>query len=133
MILALFSFSSSERFLCLLFFTFFLFLLRKDFGTFHVLLFEAFLCVFNNTFLPFLCIYKKIYKNFFISYHSIFFFFIKIFFFKIFFIRIFFIKMSSSESEEIFILSIIYLGIFFLKQHIYILLKTLEDNNFYLF
>ena len=39
-------------------------------------------------------------------------------------------ELSLSESEEICISSIMY---FFFKQHIYILLKTLEDNTFYLF
>ena len=39
-----------------------LFLLHKDFDIFHILLFEAFLCVFDNRYLSFLYIVKKI-KN----------------------------------------------------------------------
>ena len=59
-------FSSSERFLlrsqwCWCFF--FLFLLQKDFHIFHVLLFEDFLCVFDNIYLPLLYIQKKSYKK----------------------------------------------------------------------
>ena len=43
---------------------YFLFLLQKDF---HVLLFEAFPCVFNNSYLPFLCTEKKfIQKSFYL-------------------------------------------------------------------
>ena len=50
---------------------FFLFLLQKDFGTFHVLLFEAFLCFFWYLFTIFyIYIYKKIYKNILISFST---------------------------------------------------------------
>ena len=43
-------------------------------------------------------------------------------------------EFSLPESEEITISSIIYLEIFFwLEQQIYILLRTLENNNFYFF
>ena len=44
--------------------TFFLFLLRKDFDIFCMLLFQAFLCVFNKSCLPFLYIEKKYGKIF---------------------------------------------------------------------
>ena len=48
--------------------TFFLFLLQKDFDIFHVLLFEAFLCVFDNSYLPFLYIEKNLIKRYFIGF-----------------------------------------------------------------
>ena len=38
---------------------FFIFLLWKDFNIFHMPLFEAFLCVYDNIYLPFLYIEKK--------------------------------------------------------------------------
>ena len=57
-------------------------------------------------------------------------FYISIFFIKIFFLTGFSSSESSlSESEEFFMSQ----TSFSLKQHIYILLKTLEDYNFYLF
>ena len=65
-ILTFLSFSYSERFLytqehigaiCLFF-------LQKDFDIFHALLFDAFLCVFDNIYLPFLYLEKKFYKFF---------------------------------------------------------------------
>ena len=43
---------------------FFIFLLQKDFGTFHMLLFEIFLYVFDNSCLPFLYIEENCIKNF---------------------------------------------------------------------
>ena len=49
------------------FFAFLLFFPQKDFDIFHALLFEAFLCSFDNSYLSFLCI-KKIIKNIFISF-----------------------------------------------------------------
>ena len=52
------------------FFVFFLFLLQKYFDIFHVLLFRAFLCVSDNSYLPFLLYRKKNYKKYFYS-HSI--------------------------------------------------------------
>ena len=68
-----------------------------------MLLFEDFLCFFNNNFL------KKIILSVFLFEFSS-------------------SEFSLSESEEISILSTIYFGIFFLQQHIYNLLKTLEDK-----
>ena len=68
------------------FFTFFLFLLQKDIHTFNRLLFEAFLCLFDNFYLPF--IQKILFFNFL---HQNF----------------------LSQLEEISISSIIYLGILF--------------------
>ena len=44
------------------FFVFF-FLLQKNFGIFHVVLFGAFLCVFDNSYLSLLYIEKNIMKN----------------------------------------------------------------------
>ena len=107
------------------FFGVFIFLLQKYFDIFHVFLFEAFLCFFDNIYLPFLYIQKKIIKNFLlvtlvlfsISFIRIFFvriffikiffiriFFIRVFFIRIFFIRIFFFRIFLSESDEISIL-----------------------------
>ena len=45
------------------FFCFCLFLLQKDFGTFHMLLFGVFLCVFDNIHLPFLYMEKSFIEN----------------------------------------------------------------------
>ena len=47
------------------FLPFVFFLSRKNFDIFHVLLFRAFLCVFDNIYLPFLYIEQKLYKIFF--------------------------------------------------------------------
>ena len=49
-----------------------LFLLQNNLYIFHVLLFEAFLCVFDNIYLPFLYIEKKFYKIFFLIFFTIF-------------------------------------------------------------
>ena len=46
-----------------LFFAFCLFLFQKDFDIIRQLLFRAFLCVFNNSYLSFLYIEKDIYKK----------------------------------------------------------------------
>ena len=56
---AFFSFSYSAKFLYLSLAFFFL---LKDFDIFYKLLLEAFICVFDNTYLPFLYIQKKVIK-----------------------------------------------------------------------
>ena len=50
---------------------FFLFLLQKDFDIFCMLLFRAFLCVFDNSYLSFLCIEKNIKKYFYQFFQNI--------------------------------------------------------------
>ena len=50
-----------------LFSCFFFFFFQKELDIFHVLLFKAFLCVFDNIYIPFLYIEEKILKNIFIS------------------------------------------------------------------
>ena len=45
------------------FLAFFLFLLQKDSDIFQVILFEAFLCLFDNVYLPFLYV-ENIFKKF---------------------------------------------------------------------
>ena len=52
------------------FYLFYLFLLQKDIDIFHVLLLEAFLCVFDNTYLSFLYIEKN-YKKYFVCFKKI--------------------------------------------------------------
>ena len=70
---------------------FFLFLLQKDSGTFHVLLFEA-LIFFYNSYLFFLYIEQINFKKYFISFS----YFIWNFFIRIFFIRIFSITIKRN-------------------------------------
>ena len=78
------------------FFAFFLLLLQKDFDIFHVLFLEAFVCVFDNIYLPFLYIEKKIIKNSFLI------FFIRIFFIRSFFIGIFFIRIYQNQKKFLY-------------------------------
>ena len=101
-----FSFSSAERFqyVLSLFWPFVFFFLQKDFYIFHMLLFEAFLCAYYNSYLSFL-------------------------YMKIFFIRIFSIRIR----RNFYVISNILQHFFFLQQDIYILLQALENNSFYLF
>ena len=47
------------------------FLLQKDFNIFHVLLLEAFLCVFDNIYLPFLYIEKILFYTLFICFKNL--------------------------------------------------------------
>ena len=110
-------------------FCLFSFFLQKNFHIFCVLLFKAFLCLFDNIYLPFLYINQKVIEKCLIV------------------ILVFFSFSSSkfsswefsswefspSESEEISTSSTLYLESFFLWQHIYILLDALEDNNCYMF
>ena len=80
------------------FFVFFLFFLQKDFDIFHMLLFEAFLCVSDK-------IHFNFKKCFLILFMKIFFirnFFITIFFIGSFFIRIFFIRIFSLRIRKKF-------------------------------
>ena len=42
-----------------------MFIHYKEFGTFHVLLFGAFLCGYDNIYLPYPCIEEEIYKKIF--------------------------------------------------------------------
>ena len=112
-ILTFLSFSYSERFLytqehigaiCLFF-------LQKDFDIFHALLFDAFLCVFDNIYLPFLYLEKKFYKIYFFNFlHNSFvrIFFISIFFIRTFFTIIFFSRIFSVRIRRNFYTSIIY-------------------------
>ena len=103
-----------------------LFLLQKDFGTFRVLFFELFFNFFNNSYLSFLYTGKKL--IFFIRI-----FFVRTFFIRTFFIRSFFIRIFSIRIRRNFCITNNILSNLFLKQHIYILPKTLRDNSFYLF
>ena len=112
-----------------LFFAYFLFLLQKDFCIFHVLFFEAFLCFCDNIYLPFSIYTKKRYIE------------------KIFVILVFFkfssIEISSSKfsSSEFFYWNqrkFLYRQQYtwespFLQLDIYINIKAIEDNHFYLF
>ena len=110
LILTLFLFFFCRKILICLgpFFAFLSFFFFRKIFIFHVLLFEAFLCAFYNSYLSFL--------------------YVKIFFIRIFFIRIFSVRIR----RNFYVISNI-LQCFFLQQDIYILLQKLENNSFYLF
>ena len=113
----------------------FLFLLQKSFdiclepfllssSSLHVLLFEAFICVFDSSYLPFLYILNENYKK------------IWLVFFKFSSSEFPLPEFSLSESEEISISSI-YLGIFFSliiflhssKKHLKIIIFTCSKSR----
>ena len=85
------------------FFVFFLIFLQNGFDIFHMLLFEAFLCFFDNIYLPFIYIYPKIFiKKSYLLYY-----------FQFSSSEFSSSEFSLSKSKEISISSMRYLGIFF--------------------
>ena len=112
------------------------FVLQEDFGIFlgpfspfsfflfrEILIFFA--CFFSESFFVLLItfIWHFSYLNSFI----------RIFFIRILSIRTLFVENFRINRRNFYVISNILRRLFFLQQYIYILLKTLEDNNFYLF
>ena len=95
------------------------FLLQKDFGTFYVVLFWNFFLFFFIIAICHFHIYKKNFKNIFNFFHPN-------------FLHQNFLHQKFLY-QNFYIVNNILRNLFFLKQPISILLKTLEDNNFHLF